>query len=560
MKLRFLHQKQTALSWGLAGLVVLILVGIIAAPLLAILKLAFFEPETNTWGLASFLVALNTPNFRLSFNNSLVLGISCTAIVIPLAYGYAAALTRTRLPAWLKNALRLWALIPLLAPSLLPAIALVYLFGNQGILKSWFPDGGIYGFWGVLIGEVFFTFPHALMILWTALRLADNSLYEAARGLGASKIRVWLSVTLSNVRYGLLSAAMVVFTLTVTDFGVAKVLGGQLSVLALEAYKQVIGQQNFSQGAVIGVFLLLPALLAFGLDAYAQRKQQTLSSHLILVVTPPINRWRDASALMFCLLVGGGLLVILGTALAAAFIEAWPYKLTFSLQHFQFEDSGFEGWLAFSNSLIVASFSAIFGTILVFVGALLTEKHAANLVWKKPLHSLAMLPMATPGLVLGLGYVLFFNHPQNPLNGLYGSLTLLVLCSIAHFYTTAHLTALTALKQLNLALEVAALTLKVPFWVTAWRVTLPICLPACVDIARYFFIASMTTVSAVAFLYTPDTLLASISVLSMDDMGDTAAAAAMSSLIFISCVLACGVFSLLNALLSKRHQAWQRQF
>jgi iron(III) transport system permease protein len=253
-------------------------------------------------------------------------------------------------------------------------------------------------------------------------------------------------------------------------------------------------------------------------------------------------------------------LVILGTALAAAFIEAWPYKLTFSLQHFQFEDSGFEGWLAFSNSLIVASFSAIFGTILVFVGALLTEKHAANLVWKKPLHSLAMLPMATPGLVLGLGYVLFFNHPQNPLNGLYGSLTLLVLCSIAHFYTTAHLTALTALKQLNLALEVAALTLKVPFWVTAWRVTLPICLPACVDIARYFFIASMTTVSAVAFLYTPDTLLASISVLSMDDMGDTAAAAAMSSLIFISCVLACGVFSLLNALLSKRHQAWQRQF
>jgi iron(III) transport system permease protein len=85
-------------------------------------------------------------------------------------------------------------------------------------------------------------------------------------------------------------------------------------------------------------------------------------------------------------------------------------------------------------------------------------------------------------------------------------------------------------------------------------------LPACVDIARYFFIASMTTVSAVAFLYTPDTLLASISVLSMDDMGDTAAAAAMSSLIFISCVLACGVFSLLNALLSKHNQAWQRQF
>ena len=132
-----------------------------------------------------------------------------------------------------------------------------------------------------------------------------------------------------------------------------------------------------------------------------------------------------------------------------------------------------------------------------------------------------MLPMAVPGLVLGLGYIFFFNAPGNPLNGLYHTMALLTLCTIVHFYTTGHLTAVTALKALDAEFEAVSASLKVPFYKTFWRVTLPICTPALVDIARYFFINAMTTISAVVFLYSPETKVAAIAILNLDEAGET---------------------------------------
>ncbi|MGL4995671.1 MAG: putative 2-aminoethylphosphonate ABC transporter permease subunit, partial [Deefgea sp.] len=175
--------RSETIAWSMAGLAVLILIVILGGPLLAILSQAFYDPTVQAWGFGSIREVLNSPSLLNSLSNSLQLALISTLIVVPLAYMYAAALTRSAMPA--KGLMRMLALIPLLAPSLLPAIALVYLFGNQGLLKSWFPDGSIYGFWGIVIGQVFFTFPHALMILLTALRIADGRLYEAATSLGA---------------------------------------------------------------------------------------------------------------------------------------------------------------------------------------------------------------------------------------------------------------------------------------------------------------------------------------------------------------------------------------
>ena len=152
------------------------------------------------------------------------------------------------------------AQIPILAPSLLPAISLVYLFGNQGIFKAWLLGYSIYGPIGIVAGEVFWTFPHALIIITTALAISDARLYEAAAALKASPWRTFWTVTVPGARYGLISAVFVVFTLVITDFGVPKVIGGQFNVLATDIYKQVVGQQNFPMGAVIGLVLLAPAV------------------------------------------------------------------------------------------------------------------------------------------------------------------------------------------------------------------------------------------------------------------------------------------------------------
>jgi len=168
-----------------------------------------------------------------------------------------------------------------------------------------------------------------------------------------------------------------------------------------------------------------------------------------------------------------------------------------------------------------------------------------------------MLPMAVPGLVLGLGYIFFFNLPGNPLSGLYQTLPLLIVCTIVHFYTTGHLTAVTALKALDTEFESVSASLKVPFYKTFWRVTLPICTPTLLDIARYFFINAMTTISAVVFLYSPDTKVAAIAILNLDEAGEAGAAAACAMLITAGSTVVTLLFIALGGWVDKRTQAWR---
>ena len=79
-----------------------------------------------------------------------------------------------------------------------------------------------------------------------------------------------------GVKYGLVSACFVVFTLAITDFGAPKAIGGKFSVMATEIYNQVSGQQNFSMGATVSVVLLVPAVIAFLVDRLVQRRQYAL--------------------------------------------------------------------------------------------------------------------------------------------------------------------------------------------------------------------------------------------------------------------------------------------
>jgi hypothetical protein len=144
--------------------------------------------------------------------------------------------------------------VPLLAPSLLSAISLIYWFGNQGVLKGVMQALGvdqIYGAPGIVLAEIFSVFPHALMILVTALTLADARLYEAADAMGTTRWRKFVTITLPGAKYGLISATLVTFTLVVTDFGIPKVIGGNFNVLATDVFKLVIGQQDFQRGAVV---------------------------------------------------------------------------------------------------------------------------------------------------------------------------------------------------------------------------------------------------------------------------------------------------------------------
>lgn len=544
------------LALGLAALLAWLLVTVVL-PVASLLVRSVQGAQGEFTGLANLAQYLGTPALAESALRSVRLSALSAAICVAIAYVYAYALTLSAMP--FKPLLRAVALLPLLAPSLLMAISLVYLFGHQGLLKGWLGAAGIYGETGIVIGSVLWTLPHALLVLTTALGTADGRLYEAAATLGASRWRQFATITLPSSRYGLAMAFVVVFVLVITDFGVAKVVGGQANVMATDLYKQVVGQQNFRMGAVVGLVLLLPAVLAFFVERHLRRRQAAALTVRAVPYQPTPHALRDGLLLAACAAVALALLLALGVALFASLARFWPYDLTPVWKNYDFDNMDGGGWATYGNSLRMAAGTALLGCLLAFASAWAVDKPRHFGPAREALNLMATLPLAVPGLVLGLGYILFFNAPGNPLGGLYGTLAILVVCTVAHGFSVAHLTLLAALRQLDREYELVAESLGVPFWQTAWRVHLPVCLPALLDVAGYFFVTAMTTVSAVVFLYAPHTQLASVAVLNMDDAGDVAPAAAMAVLIFVTAGLGRGALALAARWAVARTQGWRQR-
>ena len=534
-----------------------VLVLIIALPLWALLSKSLENTDGKFVGLANFVSYATTPSLFYSLLNSLLVAGVTTAIVVPLAFLYAYALRRSCIPA--KGAFYAAAMVPVFAPSLLSGLALIYLFGNQGMLKSWMMGASLYGPVGIIAAEVLYCFPHAMLILVTALALSDGRLREAADAMGTSRWRIFHTITLPGARYGVISATFVVFTLVITDFGIPKVIGGQFSVLATDAYRQVVGQQNFPMGAVVGIILLVPAVLAFFVDRVVQRRQSAMLSARAVPYVPKPDRRRDLALLGFVSLIALAIVGPYAVAFWGSFVKYWPYNLALTLGNYDFSALEPDGWGPYRNSLLLASLTAVIGTALIFTGAYLIEKVKLFPRLRAFAQFLAMLPMAVPGLVLGLGYVFFYNAGWNPLGFLYGTLAILVINTVAHFYTVGHITALTSLKQLDGEFESVSASLKVPFWSTFRRVTAPICLPAILDIAVYVFVNALTTVSAVIFLYGADTKLASIAIVHMDEAGAMASAAGMASVIMVTAIAVKLAHVGLDQLVFGRLQQWRQR-
>jgi len=512
------------------GITATYIIATLALPMYAILSKSIENKDGLFIGLSNYRYYFSNPSLFYSIYNSLFVSIVSTVISVTLSFMFAYALTRSCIKA--KPFFKTIAMIPILLPSLLAGIALIYLFGNQGIFKELMMGKSIYGPIGIIIAEVFYTFPHALLIIITALSIADARLYEAAKVLRSSPIRTFFTVTIPSAKYGLMSACFVVFTLVITDFGIPKVVGGQYNVLAIDVYKQVIGQQNFEMGAVVGVILIIPALLAFIVDRIVQKKQISILTARSVIYVPKKNKTFDLLMLLYCSFIALIILTILGICFYASLIKFWPYNLSFSLKNYQFDLMDGGGWGSYYNSIKMASYTAFFGTIIVFTSAYFVEKSRTFKTARITMHLLSMMPMAIPGMVLGLAYIFFFNNPNNPFNFIYGTMAILVICTITHFYTVSHLTAITALKQIDNEFESVASSLKQSFYKMFFSVTVPISLPAIFEIGIYFFVNAMTTVSAVVFIYGPKTNLASVAVLNMDDAGDIAPAAAMGMMIF----------------------------
>ena len=545
-------------DWIMRGCMIVIglfLLVCVLFPLLMMMSKSFENKAGDFVGFANYTEYFSTPALFLSAVNSLYVSVLASVIVLITAFIYAYALTRTCMP--FKWFFKIVAAIPLLTPSLLSGIALVYWFGNQGVAKELLMGESIYGPIGIIIGSSYWVFPHALLVIVTALSITDARLYEAALALRTSRLKTFFTVTIPGCRYGLISAGFVVFTLIFTDFGIPKVIGGNFNMLAVDIYKQVIGQQNFQMGAVVSVVLLTPAVLAFAMDRVVQKKQVALLSARAVPYEPRPNRRVDMAMLAFCSVIAVFILCMIGMAQYAALIKFWPYNLELTLDNYNFDLANGGGWDSYFNSIRMSLYTAVIGTAIIFFGAYLVEKGRGFATGRTAFHGIAMMSLAVPGMVLGLSYIFFFNHPANPFGFIYGTMTILVVATVVHFYTVSHLTAVTALKQMDSEFESVAASLKTPFYRTFVKVTVPVCLPATLDIAMYLFLNAMTTVSAVVFLYSTDTTLASVAVLNMDDQGELPFAAAMAMMIAYTCAGARILYLLLTRGINRRTQAWR---
>ena len=504
-------------------------------PLFSLFSKAFLNQSGAFVGLENYQKYFNTPSLSVSVMNTINISFWSTLFSVVLGFLYAFGLTRTRIRG--KTFFHYTALIPIFIPTVIHALGLIYLFGKQGIFTRMglFPFE-LYGKLGIIISEVIFTFPQAFLMFFIALKFADGRLYEAADSMGASPFTKLFKITLPEIKFTIISVFFVCFTLAFTDFGAPKVIGGSYSVLATDIYKQVAGQFNFNMGAVVGTLLLIPAVMSFIVDRLVSSKNAGTISAKATELSIKKSTKRDAFFFCLCSLITAFLLTLIAALFIGGLSENYPYDLSFTLKNFLFNQSA-GGIDSYFNSVLMALLTAAFGTIFVFIYAYMIEKTNGFGLLRKYGKLLSLLPLALPGMVIGISFIFFFNNTGNPLHIIYGTIVILVVANILHYFSVPFLTASGCLKKLDKEYESVSDSMNVPRWKIFLRVSVPLSLPAILEIFMYFFVNAMVTVSAVVFLYSAHFKVASVAIIHMEEAGNFGQAAAMSLLILLINVL-----------------------
>jgi len=471
-------------------------------------------------------------------------------ITTVLAFFFAYGLTRTTIGG--KGVFYTISTFPLIAPSIIQGLALILLFGRNGLVTRYLlqTDWNIYGATGIIAAECLYCFPNALFILYTTLSAVDTRLDEAAQSLGASALKTFYKVTLPSAKYGIASAAALVFNLTITDFGVPVVIGGNYNVLATEIYQQVIGMQRFDLGATISVILLIPSVGAFLLNYYLTKKSYALISGQARPFLQPSRPFKKWAFTIYCWIPCTFILIVFASVFLGSFVKTWPYDFSLTLRHYDFPSLGGHAplWTNFWVSLLKGEWQSLIAykyapiwnslwiSILVAIGGASLTLLAGYIVEKKKpkgdqvLYTLSVLPAAIPGTVMGLGYILAFNKPYF---FIYGTFWIIIINIIICNFTLGILSSIANLKQIDKSIEEAAVSLGAGPITTFTRVVFPLTKTAFFSNTAFFFMRAMTTISAVIFLVSAKVKLAAIEIIFLDIDGRTASANAMCTIIIV---------------------------
>ncbi len=443
----------------------------------------------STMASVDVLAMLQTRKFSKALCQSLAVSSIATLISVCLAGILSWSVARTNIRH--KTILNTLLTVPMLIPSISHGMGLIIILGANGWLSKLIGlQAGIYGFWGIVIGSVMYSFPVAYLMLYDVIRYEDGTPYEAASVMGLSAKDIFFAITFPYLRKPLISVIFATFTMIITDYGVPLMVGGKYTTLPVMMYQDVIGMLDFGKGSVIGMVLLVPALIACILDMLNRDKGNI--SFVGKAYEIKKSKRRDVVATVICALIIICIFLPIGSFAILGFINKYPIDMTISFKNInQAIRMGALKYLC--NSLFIAMVASIFGTALAVVNAYMTARNKTKASYI--LHLMSITSLAIPGLVLGLSYVMFFKSTP-----IYGTFIILFLVNSMHFFSSPYLMVYNTFGKINENLEDVGSTMGISKLKIIMDVLLPQAKGTIIEMMSYFFVNCMMTISAVSFL------------------------------------------------------------
>lgn len=432
---------------------------------------------------------IRTGKFAKALKQSITVSFVATAVSVVLAGILAWAVARTNVRH--KTIMTTLVTVPMLIPSISHGMGLVIILGANGWLSRLLGiSGGIYGFTGIVMGSVMYSFPVAYLMLYDILCYEDGTPYEAAEVMGLSAKDRFLAITFPYVRKPLISVVFATFTMIITDYGVPLMVGGKYMTLPVMMYQDVIGMLDFGKGSVIGMILLIPALIACVLDMMNRDKGNSAFVGKPYAIKDNAGRDRVARGIIIVLVIL--IFLPIGSFSVLGFISSYPIDMSLSISNvIQATRMGALRYL--KNSLIISISVAFIGTALALFNAYMTARNRTRL--SHVLHLFSITSLAIPGIVLGLSYVMFFK--KSPI---YGTFAMLFLVNSMHFFASPYLMAYNTFGKINENLEDVGDAMGIGRWAVVKDVLIPQSAGTILEMMSYFFVNSMMTISAVSFL------------------------------------------------------------
>lgn len=439
---------------------------------------------------------IDRKNFLKIFANSVSVSALSGCITTVLAFIIAYTMNYTNISNKLKKYIRLLVMLPMLLPTITYGFAIIYSFGKQGLITLIFGKQlfEIYGLNGLLIGYVIYTLPISFLLINNTMAYIDKKFSIVSKAMGDSVLRSFFS-TIMLPLVGTLTASFIQsFTLSFTDYGIPASVGGNVELMSTLLYNEMLGSMpNFNTGSVVAVLMMIPSVVSFAVLSYISKYNIRYTK--ISTIELSRNKLRD----WICGILSATILILELAIFVVIFIVPlviqWPYKVSFTLQHFMAIIGDKSLMRVYGNSLLISIITAFFGTLIVYGAGLISARKILSYKYEKILDGISILANTIPGMVLGVAYLMAFKGTfiQN-------TFFIIIVCNIVHFFSSPYIMMKSGLEKLNASWETTAKLMGDSWLKTIVRIITPNSRGTILEVFRYFFINSMVTVSAVIFI------------------------------------------------------------